>query len=75
MKKFDYFIVGQGLDGSVLAWKLSQRKKSICLIDNPVFNSASRVAAGMYNPIVFKRITKGWLIDSLLPVMRDFYGD
>lgn len=29
----------------------------------------------MFNPLVFKRITKSWLVDKLLPLMHQFYND
>jgi glycine oxidase len=31
------------------------------------------VAAGMYNPIVFKRLTKSWMVDELLPAANEVY--
>lgn len=33
------------------------------------------VAAGMINPLVFKRLTKSWLADQFLPVMQEKYGE
>lgn len=75
MKKVDYIIVGQGLAGTVLAQTLLLRNKTIVIIDNPTLSSASRAAAGLYNPVVFKRLVKSWMVDELLPFMDVFYGD
>lgn len=71
----EFLIVGQGLTGTVLAHKLLQAGKSVLLIDKFRSDSASRVAAGLFNPFVFKWITKSWNIDSLLPEMLATYRD
>jgi flavin-dependent dehydrogenase len=52
-------IVGQGLAGTILAETLMQQNKTVCVIDNNK-NVCSTIAAGLWNPIVFKRITKSW---------------
>jgi hypothetical protein len=31
------------------------------------------VAAGLCNPVVFKRLTKSWMIDELMPTTLNFY--
>ncbi|MBK6953743.1 MAG: hypothetical protein IPH24_17340 [Crocinitomicaceae bacterium] len=36
-------------------------------------NYSTRVAAGIVNPIVFKRFTKSWNADLLMPYAEDFY--
>ncbi len=69
----DYLIVGQGLAGTALALKLAERGSKIKVIDNNHLGSSSKVAAGMYNPIVFKKLNKSWRIDDLLPEMHSFY--
>lgn len=71
----DYIIVGQGIAGSVLATQLLLLKKNIVVINEPSLSSCSKVAAGLYNPIVFKRLTKSWNIDELLPAAIRFYRD
>lgn len=73
MKKVDYIIVGQGLAGSVLAYKLITKGKNVLVVDEEKESTSSRVAAGMCNPIVFKRLTKSWLIDEVLEQAKAFY--
>jgi hypothetical protein len=73
MNYIDYIIVGAGLAGTCLTWKLRQLGRTVCQISDPVLPAASSVAAGMYNPLVFKRLTRSWKVDELLPVMNDFY--
>ena len=51
----DYLIVGQGVAGSLLAWELLQRHKSVTVIDNGHLSSSSIISAGIVNPITGKR--------------------
>jgi glycine oxidase len=70
----DYIIVGQGIAGSVLAMTLIKRNKKILVIDENENSTSSKVAAGLYNPIVFKRLVKSWEADTLLPFADAFYS-
>ena len=72
-KKVDYIIVGQGLAGSVLAYELLENKQTVLVIDEEKENTSSRVAAGLCNPVVFKRLTKSWLVDEVLENAKSFY--
>jgi glycine/D-amino acid oxidase-like deaminating enzyme len=69
----DYILVGQGLAGSCLALQLLYRQKKIVVIDQPSPTSASRVAAGLFNPITGKVMEKTWLADDLFPYLEKFY--
>ena len=69
----DYIIVGQGLAGSCLALQLIQRGKRVVVIDRPHENSASRVAAGLFNPITGRHMTLTWMADTLFPYLHEFY--
>src|ERR1043166_3151391 len=71
--KYNYMLVGQGLAGTVLAHVLMRAGRSVLVVDNNDPNSASKVAAGVYNPIVPKRLAKSWKADETLPVMKQFY--
>jgi glycine/D-amino acid oxidase-like deaminating enzyme len=75
MKQVDYLIIGQGLAGTILAQTLLQKGKSVIIIDNQELSKASRVAAGLYNPVVFKRLVKSWMADELIPFMDKFYSE
>lgn len=72
--KHDFIIVGQGLAGSVLAIKLINKGYKVIVIDKPELSSCSKVGGGSINPVVFKRLTKSWMADELLPVMKSFYS-
>jgi len=71
--KVDCIIVGQGLAGTLLANELINQGKSILVIDDPSKSKASEVAAGLINPIVFRRLTKSWLFDTVFPQMESTY--
>jgi glycine/D-amino acid oxidase-like deaminating enzyme len=73
MTKVNYIIVGQGLAGTVLAQTLLKKRKSLVVIDEDGMSRASKVAAGLYNPVVFKRLVKSWMADELIPFMEQFY--
>lgn len=72
MKK--HLIIGGGLAGVTLAWQLIKKGQAVLIIDNKQ-NKSSSIAAGMINPIVFRRVTKSWRVDEFLPVAKDFYKE
>lgn len=72
MTSKEFGIVGWGLAGATLAWQLYFEKKEFLVFDSTI-NHSTRVAAGMVNPIVFRRLTKSWNADSLMPYADDFY--
>lgn len=74
-KKIDYIIVGHGIAGSVLAHTLIKSGFRILIINDSSLSKASKVAAGLYNPVVFKRLSKSWMVDELLPFMDNFYPE
>ena len=71
----DYIIVGQGLAGSLLAQALLKAGKEVLVIDAAHQGAASKVAAGIINPITGRRFVKSWMIDQLLPEARRTYGE
>ena len=48
---------------------------SVQVIDQPKSNSASRIAAGVINPVTGRRIVKTWLIDEVLPFAKMAYSE
>ncbi len=70
----DILIVGAGLAGSVLATQYLLQQKKVGIIDAPQLSLSSKVAAGIWNPVVFKRLTKSYLADDLIPYLNKFYA-
>ena len=62
----DFLIIGQGISGTWLSYYLRKANKSFIVIDNEQPNSASRIAAGIINPVTGRRIVKTWMTDELL---------
>lgn len=71
----DILIVGQGICGTFLSWYLEQAGLSYMVIDWPQANTASKVAAGIINPVTGRRIVKTWLIDAVMPFARQAYEE
>ena len=67
-------IIGAGLSGISVAAHLIKNGAEPTLIDNGI-NFSSRIAAGMINPLVFRRMTKSWRVDEFIPFLKDFYGE
>ena len=65
-------IVGAGIAGINIGIHLLNRGISITIIDQGE-NKSTSVAAGLINPIVFRRTTKSWRADDFIPYLIDFY--
>lgn len=74
-KRFNYILIGQGIAGTVLAHTLMNEGKTVLIIDEGLEHSTSAIAAGLYNPVVFKRLVKSWMADELIPFMDTFYTE
>ncbi|MGH8549415.1 MAG: NAD(P)/FAD-dependent oxidoreductase [Methylococcales bacterium] len=69
----DYLIIGQGLAGSILAWLLEQHQQEVVIVDNGHENSASRIAAGIVNPVAGQRLVRHPRAETCLSRARAFY--
>jgi len=70
----DVLIIGQGICGTFLSRELERAGLSFLVIDEERPATASRAAAGLINPVTGRRMVKTWMIDELLPVVREAYG-
>ncbi|UZD24283.1 NAD(P)/FAD-dependent oxidoreductase [Algoriphagus halophytocola] len=73
--EIDFLLIGQGLAGTALAYRLKQAGKKIKIIDQPKANNSSRVAAGLYNPVTGRKMVKTWNADKLFPEIAPFYRE
>ncbi|MCG8579431.1 MAG: FAD-dependent oxidoreductase [Bacteroidales bacterium] len=71
----EILIVGQGLAGTLLSYHLMKKDIAHKVIDVLKPGSASRVAAGLINPIVVKRVTKTWQADVFYPYAHQLYQE
>lgn len=63
----DFIVVGQGLAGSMLAWRLIKNGAKVLVIDDHHKDASSMVAAGIINPITGHRINITNDIETFLP--------
>lgn len=55
---YDYLIIGQGLAGTILSYKIIKRGQSVFVLNNHDQTCASYIAAGLFSPITGQRIAK-----------------
>ena len=70
-----YFIIGQGLAGTCLAHRFLEADIPFRIFDNNHKSSSTMIAPGLWNPVVFKRITKSWMADELIDALEKFYPE
>lgn len=68
----DYMVVGLGLAGVAFCETLRKNDKSF-VVFNDQSQTSSRVAGGLYNPVILKRFTLSWRADEQLPIATEFY--
>ena len=73
-----FLIVGAGLSGILMAWELEKRGVEYEVWDSeaksgPESNRASKVAAGMFNPVSFKRLVEVWNAREHMEAMSTTY--
>lgn len=69
----DYLIIGSGLAGISFAEVALRNDKSIMVLDNNSQNS-SKIAGGLYNPVILKRFSEVWKAQEQLILMNEFYS-
>jgi len=69
----DILIVGQGLAGTCLAWRLWDRGVKFRIADKGGEHGSSMVAAGMMAPVTGRAMNPTWRVDTYLPEAMRFY--
>lgn len=67
-------ILGQGLAGTLLGFACERAGVAFEIVDAGHEGAASRVGAGIINPITGQRIVKSWRVDELRPPAVETYG-
>lgn len=75
VRKTEILVVGQGLAGSILAHALRRQEADFLVIGKPDLSLSSRIAAGIWNPVVFKRMTGSWKAREVIPAMHSFFSE
>jgi glycine/D-amino acid oxidase-like deaminating enzyme len=73
--KIDFLLIGGGIAGLSLGYRLKKAGKSVRIFDLPDENQSSRVAAGLFNPITGRKMVKTWKADQLFPEIITFYQE
>jgi glycine/D-amino acid oxidase-like deaminating enzyme len=73
-KQVDVLIIGQGICGTFLSLELERAGLSYVVTDEMRPFAASRVAAGLINPVTGRRLVTTWMIDELLSYTHARYG-
>ena len=73
--EIDFLIIGQGLAGTAMAYRLQQAGQKVILFDQAEKNQSSRIAAGLYNPVTGKKMVKSWIAEKLFPELEVFYRE
>jgi len=68
----DFIVVGSGLGGIAFCEQLVRNDCSFLVFDDNSQQS-SNIAAGMYNPVIFKRYTSVWKAQEQLDMLHPFY--
>ena len=75
MQSRRYMIVGAGLAGCLLAWRLQQAGHRIFLIGSTALPGASEVAGGIINPVTGRWMVKSWNFDACITPAEATYGE
>ena len=66
-------VIGQGLAGSLLGWTLMQQGQQISIVCDETAPCASRVAAGLFNPVTGQRLVLQEHAAQIIPAARHCY--
>ena len=69
----DYLIIGQGLAGTILSQLLLEKGLKVHVIENFKENSATRIAAGVFNPVTYRKLKMAEFADFLIPEVYSYY--
>ena len=69
----DFLILGGGLAGTTLAWRLWERGQPFLLVDRDAPVTASKIAAGLVTPITGMRLGLSWRYDLFHAEAVGFY--
>ena len=68
----DYIIIGSGLAGIAFCETAQKHKKTFKVLSDSSQNS-SKIAAGLYNPVILKRFSQVWHAKEQLDLLDAFY--
>ena len=70
----DFIIVGQGISGTVIAQTIENSKLNYVIVDENVNSTSSKIAAGIMQPVSFKRCILTWRGKEFYDYSDSFYS-
>jgi len=70
-----YIIVGAGLAGCLITWRMQQAGHNVFLIGSTQLPCASEVAGGIINPVTGRWMTKSWNFDACIGHAAETYRE
>lgn len=70
----DYIIVGLGLSGASMAFRMQKKGYDFLVFDDGA-NSSSKVAGGVMNPVILNKFTLAWRASEQRDMALEFYGE
>ncbi|MEO0405046.1 MAG: FAD-dependent oxidoreductase, partial [Bacteroidota bacterium] len=74
-KQSKVLVVGQGLAGTLISYLLKKAGWDVHVISSKEAPAASEVAAGMWNPVAFRRVIPTWNASQMVRALHQVYGD
>jgi glycine/D-amino acid oxidase-like deaminating enzyme len=71
----DVLIIGQGICGTMLSWYLQKEGVPFVVMDDGNQFNASKIAAGIINPVTGRRYVTTWMIDELMSFAKTSYEE
>lgn len=71
----DVLVIGQGICGTLLSWFLHKEGISFLVMDDASEAAASKVAAGVINPVTGRRYVTTWMAEELQDFAKTTYDD
>ncbi len=74
-KDREILIIGQGLAGTILAFSFEKAGIPFKIYDDESSLNSSRVAAGLWNPIIAGKYVLAWRSNEFIPFLNQFYPE
>ncbi len=71
----DFIIVGGGISGICAAFEMHKKGKTFLVIDCPNLNNSTKIAAGIYNPLLPKHLKLAYNALAIYPYVAQFYSE
>jgi glycine oxidase len=71
----EYLVVGAGIAGFSIAYRLRQNDKVVILLNHELPGQATKVSSGLINPVTGQRMVLSWMYEEVKEAFLGFYKD